>query len=396
MSRNALFWTIVAFSRVAPSILLLASCFDPDVTPIADTDDARDTGTDTDTDTDTECRTGDERCPCFENGTCHDDLVCLSKICVRGEDESGERGSETGETLTASEPTSTTSFGTTGSTTNQAGDDTSTSTSPLEGSGTSTSTPTCAPSATEACPPDDTCSGTRTCAQDGMWGECVCDPARFCEPGAFQCSGEQPQRCNEAGDVWVDEGNACRTGEGCNARAETCVTGIVSLFNGWIHGHDNALGVQGSLSISGAGLTSTEADWDLSMCLRGTSGNIPLYTPEGRILLCESEPVDTPPNEVYTLGDCPYPRVRELLGVRITIGGEESSVPLRLYFVGWGQNTIDAAFVEIGLGTTEVLMEDARGPSDEPPVYDEIVSIHVRAPDESEFSFCVSELVLLW
>ena len=383
MPRLDLARTIRSLLPAGPSLLLFATCFDPGQ-PRSPANEAGDT--------EEECPIGDRRCPCFPNGTCNEDLVCLSDVCVADDREDESTGPMDASDTTTGYDGSTTS----GRVTTSADAGTTNTTGTTSGtSGGSAEEPRCTPAATEVCA-HETCSGVRACMDDGTWGPCVCVPAPLCISGAFQCNGEQPQRCDDEGQAWVDEGPPCRTGEGCNARAETCVTGILEPFNGWIYGRDNALGVQGELSVGGAGLDSTEADWDVSMCMRGTSGNIPSYAPVGSIAFCQTEPIDDPPSKMYSLGDCPYPRVRELRGVRITIGGGEIPAPLRLYFGERGHSTSSSASVEIGPGTHEVLMEDARGPYGEPPVYDDIVGITLRVPEESTFSVCISELTLLW
>jgi len=392
--------TNVSRSSAALGLGLLAGCFNPSPNR------AINEGTGG---TDSECPEGEERCPCAEDRKCDGDLECRSDVCVEPDEGSSETsaqnedehssGSGDSADASASEVSDDDSGTSTAETTTEIADDATSAdagatTSSDEGGESTTVETECTPFDSHSCA--DGCDGTRTCSAQGVWGACICDPESFCEPETLQCAGEQLQRCASDGDTWNSEGSECTGDFGCNVRAEGCAPSTVTTSNGWIRGPDNALGIQGPLRVSGVGLESSEEVWQDSMCMQGVSDTLDIYLPFGVAYFCWTEASETPSDEIFGLADCPYPRARELLGLQLTIEGDPLPSPLQVHFVELGQGPPGSAFIEAGLGTSTYLIADARDSDGNAANHDEIAGFALRAPISGAFSFCVTEMILLW
>ena len=185
---------------------------------------------------------------------------------------------------------------------------------------------------------------------------------------------------------------------------------LVPDEEGWIARDSNGLHIQGAWYVFGDDYSLIEGSVmsDGSVCAEGYASLVmdedygTYYGVKLAFDLCASGASEDPPEEKYTIGDCPYNGSLDILlkGIRFDIEGiwDTFDNELRITFKEEGREEC-AYVVATSDGSKIALFEDAEvgyDPSEAGTNASLVQSIHFHIPsnqfEKSNFSFCISNV----
>jgi endoglucanase len=228
------------------------------------------------------------------------------------------------------------------------------------------------------------------------------------EPGAGGQAGSTDRQRESAGTDGADDTESA--GEaGANGRG---AVPLVPNEDGEVTRDDNSLGIQGAWTTDAGTDSSLKLTVDGSkLCMTGTTAMIPTLEDQtwdfenywgarASMDLCHAGPDDDDPDQVYTLGTCPWSPAleKQMVGVRFTVEGDLPA-GLLVQFREEGQDS--AAYVTVTqTGEVVVLFKDAVRFGDSTPVdptkVESVGLYFFPSPrEERAFDVCISKLEAL-